>query len=341
MRAAAEAIVYNLNDGGLLKCTLDEVVAAMDEPASLAVAEEALKVVQTLEPRGVGARDLVECLLLQIREKEPDAALKRRMILEHLDDLKRNKIPRVARALGCPIEDVYEPRRELARLTPRPGAAYTAQPTRYIRPDVIVEWKDGEYDVRLENDHLPRLMLSHRVRQLLQQAKGDPKLREYVKRKVDAAKWLIEAVTQRQNTLERVAREIVKRQRDYLDFGLSHLRPLKMQEVADALGIHVSTVSRAISDKYVQCHRGILPLKFFFTGGTENEGGGVESRVSIKERVKEIIEGEEKGSPLSDDEVAERLSKEHGLAIARRTVTKYRKALRIPSSRERRIWPEE
>jgi RNA polymerase sigma-54 factor len=211
-------------------------------------------------------------------------------------------------------------------------------PTRYIRPDVIVEWSDGDYEVRLENDHLPRLALSPRVRRLLLEAKGDPKLREYVKRKVDAAKWLIEAVVQRQNTLDRVAREIVRRQRDYLDFGLSHLRPLKMQEVADALGIHVSTVSRAISDKYVQTHRGIVPLKFFFTGGTENEGGGVESRVSVKERVKDIIDAEDKGNPLSDDDVAARLSASHGLAIARRTVTKYRKALRIPSSRQRRVW---
>jgi RNA polymerase sigma-54 factor len=185
---------------------------------------------------------------------------------------------------------------------------------------------------------VPRLALSSRYRQLLQEAKADPKLREYVKRKVDAAKWLIEAVTQRENTLERVAKEIVKRQRDYLDFGISHLRPLKMQEVADALGIHVSTVSRAISDKWVQTHRGIVPLKFFFTGGTENEGGGVESRVSVKERVRQIVAAEDKANPLSDDEVAERLSKECGLEIARRTVTKYRKALKIPSSRQRRVW---
>ena len=159
-----------------------------------------------------------------------------------------------------------------------------------------------------------------------------------MKRKVDAAKWLIEAIAQRENTLERVAKEIVRRQRDFLDFGKSHLRPLKMQEVADALGIHVSTVSRAISDKHVQTHRGIFPLKFFFTGGTENEDGGVESRVSIKERVKAIIAAEDVAHPLSDDEVAESLSKESGLVIARRTVTKYRKALLIPSSRQRRVW---
>jgi RNA polymerase sigma-54 factor len=340
VRLAAEAIIYNLDDGGLLQGTLDEVVAAMDDPVSAEDAEKALLVVQSLEPKGVGARSLQECLLLQIADDEPDAERKRRLLRDHLDDLIRNKIPRIARAMDISVEEVYALRDGLRHLSPHPGAAWSSRRTAYIRPDVLVEWQDGEYEVRLDTSHVPRLSLSPRWRQMLQEAKGDPKLREYVKRKVDAAKWLIEAIVQRENTLERVAKEIVRRQRDYLDFGVSHLRPLKMQEVADALGIHVSTVSRAISDKHVQTHRGIVPLKFFFTGGTENEEGGVESRVSIKERVRAIVDGEDKSNPLSDDEVAERLSKECGLDIARRTVTKYRKALAIPSSRQRRVWSE-
>ncbi len=338
VRAAAEAIVGNLAGSGILSCTLEEVVAAMDEPVPLAKAEEALRVVQGLDPAGVGARDLVECLLLQIGDEEPDAELKRRLLRDHLEDLKRNKIPRIAKALGLTVEGVYRLKDGLRHLSPNPGAAWSSGPTAYIRPDVVVEWEGEEYRVRLVNDQVPRLGISPRYRQMLLDAKGDPKLKEYVKRKVDAAKWLIEAIAQRESTLERVATEIVRRQRDYLDFGVSHLRPLKMQEVADALGIHVSTVSRAISDKYVQTHRGIVPLKFFFTGGTENDDGGVESRVSIKERVKQIIAGEDVASPLSDDEVAAHLSQESGLVIARRTVTKYRKALKIPSSRQRRVW---
>ena len=338
VRAAAEAIIGNLAGSGLLACSLEEVVGAMDEPAPLAKAEQALKVVQGLDPAGVGARDHVECFLLQIADDEPDAELKRRMIREHLEDLMRNKIPRIAKALGLTVEGVYRLRDGLRHLSVNPGAAWSSAPTAYIRPDVVVEWEGEEYRVRLVNDQVPRLGISPRYRQMLQDAKGDPKLKEYVKRKVDAAKWLIEAIAQRESTLERVATEIVRRQRDYLDFGVSHLRPLKMQEVADALGIHVSTVSRAISDKYVQTDRGIVPLKFFFTGGTENDDGGVESRVSIKERVKQIIAGEDVASPLSDDEVAAHLSQESGLVIARRTVTKYRKALKIPSSRQRRVW---
>jgi len=339
VRAAAEAIVYNLTEGGLLSSPLEDIVRAMDEPVALEVAEEALRVVQSLEPAGVGARDFNECLVLQVADDEPDADLKRRLLRDHLDDLMRNKIPRIAKALGVSVERLYELKEGLRHLSPHPGAVYSAARTAYIVPDVVIEWEAGEYQVRLENDRVPRLGISPKYRQLLQDAKGDPKLREYVKRKVDAAKWLIEAITQRENTLERVAKEIVARQRDYLDFGVSHLRPLKMQEVADALGIHVSTVSRAISDKYAQTHRGIVPLKFFFTGGTENDDGGVESRVSIKELVRHIIAAEEPAHPLSDDEVAERLSSQSGLVIARRTVTKYRKALRIPSSRQRRVWP--
>jgi RNA polymerase sigma-54 factor len=236
------------------------------------------------------------------------------------------------------MDRLYEIMHGLAHLSTRPGAPLSNGPTRYIRPDVVIEWEDGEYAVRLVNDHLPRVGLNPGIRRMLSQARDDPKVREYLKRKVDQAKWLIEAIAQRQSTLERVAKEIVARQRDFLDFGVSHLRPLKMQEVADALGIHVSTVSRAIADKHAQTPRGIVPLKFFFTGGTENEDGGVESRLSVKERVRQIIEEEDKRTPLSDDEVAALLQKECGLEIARRTVTKYRKALNIPSSRQRRVW---
>lgn len=338
VRLAAEEIIYNLNDAGRLACSLEDVVAAMDQPVPLEVAQRALKVVQGLEPRGVGARDVVECLLLQITDDDPDADLKRALIRDHLDDLMRNKLPRVAKALGVTLDDLYHLKRSLSHLTFRPGAAWSAELPRYIRPDVVVEWQDGDYVVRLVNDAIPKVGISSHVRTLLREAKDDPKLREHLKRKVDLAKWLIEAIAQRQNTLERVAKEIVARQRDYFELGRSHLRPLKMQEVADALGIHVSTVSRAISEKYVQEPRGITPLKFFFTGGTENEDGGVESRLSVKERVRDIIAKEDTAEPLSDDQVAEQLSREFGLEIARRTVTKYRKALNIPSSRQRRVW---
>lgn len=339
VRRAAEAIICNLDEAGLLRMRLEEVLEGMDDPVDLEVLQRGLKVVQGLEPRGVGARDAVECLLLQIDDSDPDADLKRALVRDHLPDLQRNKMPKVAKALGLTMDELYQLKQSLARgITLRPGAAWSAEPPRYIRPDIVVEWQDGDYVVRLVNDALPRIGISPQVRTLLREARHDPKLRDHLKRQVDLAKWLIDAIAQRQGTLERVAREIVERQREYFEFGVSHLKPLKMQEVADALGIHVSTVSRAISEKYVQEPRGITPLKFFFTGGTENGEGGVESRLSVKERVREIIEREDKRAPKSDDEVAEQLSKEFGLEIARRTVTKYRKALDIPSSRQRRVW---
>lgn len=338
VRAAAEALVYSLDDAGRLDGPLEDVAAGMDDPAPLAVLERALAVVQRLEPRGVGARDLAECLLLQLDPEDPEYGLKRVLLRDHFDDLVRNKRPRIARAMGLDIADLNDLVQGLSHLTARPGAAYDGHPVPYIRPDVVIEWEDGEYVVRLVNDSLPRVGLSRDVRRMLKEARGDPSLREHLKRKIESARWLIEAIAQRQSTLERVAREIVGRQQDFLEYGVSHLRPLKMQEVADALGIHVSTVSRAISDKYAQTPRGIVPLKFFFTGGTENEDGGVESRLSVKERVRQIIDDEDKSDPLSDDAVAERLKEEHGLDIARRTVTKYRKAMAIPSSRQRRVW---
>jgi len=338
VRRAADAIIYNLDDAGYLRFPMQEVLDGMDVPVGLDMAERALKMVQSLDPKGVGARDLSECLLLQVEDDDPDAELKRTLLKDHLDDVTRNKLPKVARALGISVQDLYEVLHGLGHMSTRPGAAFSAGPVRYIRPDVVVDWEDGDYVVRLVNDHLPRVGISPRIRKMLRESRSDPKVRDYLKKKIDSAKWLIEAIAQRKNTLERVAKEIVHRQRDYLDFGVSHLHPLKMQEVADALGIHVSTVSRAISDKYAQTPQGIVPLKFFFTGGTESEDGGVESRQSVKERVRQIIDAEEKHRPLSDDEVAERLNKEFGLSIARRTVTKYRKALGIPSSRQRRVW---
>ena len=286
VRAAAEAIIYNLTEGGLLSSPLEPTSSPRwTSPSRSRSRRRRSRSCSRSSRRASGARDLKECLVLQVTDDEPDAELKRRLLRDHLDDLKRNKIPRIARALGVSRRAALRAEGGAQAPVTRIRARSTRSArTAYIRPDVVVEWDDGEYVVRLENDQVPRLGISPRYRQLIQEAKADPKLREYVKRKVDAAKWLIEAIAQRENTLERVAKEIVARQRDYLDFGVSHLRPLKMQEVADALGIHVSTVSRAISDKHVQTHRGIVPLKFFFTGGTENDDGGVESRVSIKER---------------------------------------------------------
>ncbi|MHC4938801.1 MAG: RNA polymerase factor sigma-54 [Planctomycetota bacterium] len=351
-RTIGRHIIYNLDESGLLgrreaddkghltyrPYTLEEI---LDSPElrgrfTLEEAEDALYMVQRLEPKGVGARTSAEALVLQLDREDPDFDYKRRIIEEFLEDVSKNKRPKVARELGLTIPQLNRLVEEIGQLNPRPAGQLGGDRNAYVQPDVVVEWRDGRWEIILEDHFFPRLRLSPQYRKLLSDT-DDPKVKEYVRKKVESAKWLVDAIQQRQNTLYRVCEEIFKVQEEYLDYGRSHLKPLKMQEIADRVGIHVSTVSRAIADKWVQTPRGIVPLKFFFTGGAETADGETMSRFSVKEKVKDIIDNEDKKSPLSDEQVAEMLKKE-GLDIARRTVTKYRKALQIPSSRQRREW---
>ena len=202
----------------------------------------------------------------------------------------------------------------------------------------MVEEVEGKYVVRVESDYSPRLHISGHYQSLYKQAKQDPEIRKYLKKKMDNAEWLIAAIRQRQSTLQRIANEIVDIQRGFLDHGISHLKPLKMVEVAERVGVHVSTISRAISDKYMQTPRGIFPMKFFFTGGASKSDGSTEARGSVIQRIKTLIENEDKSSPLSDIDIARKLEDNFNIKISRRTVTKYREAEGIASSRERRTY---
>jgi len=337
-RTIGRHLIFNLDENGLLPYPLEEILESPELRGRYTVeeVERVLKLVQTLEPKGVAARDLQECLLLQLDPEDPDCELKERIIRDYLVDVNKNKLPKVAREMDLTIPQVKKLVGEIGRLDPRPGAKLGGDRNAYIHPDVVVEWRDGRWEIVLEDSFFPRIRVSPQYRDLLQST-DDPKVKDYVRKKLESAKWLVDAIQQRQNTLYRVCEEIFKVQEEYLDFGKTSLRPLKMQEIADRVGIHVSTVSRAIADKWVQTPRGIVPLKFFFTGGAETADGETMSRLSVKQKVKEIIDEEDKKSPLSDEQVAEFLKKE-GLDIARRTVTKYRKALKIPSSRQRREW---
>ena len=351
-RTIGRHIIFNLDQNGLLgrreedeknnlvyrPYTLEEILETPELRGrfTLEDAEDALRVVQRLEPRGVGARTNAEALILQLDPEDPDTPMLRRLIEDYLEEITKNKRPKVARELGIDV-------RELNRLVDRfkefkmlPAGELGGERNAYVQPDVVVEWRDGRWDIQLEDEFFPRIRINPRYRKTYQET-SDPEVKEYYRKKLEGAKWLMEAIEQRQSTLRRVCDEIFAVQTEYLDFGRSHLKPLKMQEIADRVGIHVSTVSRAIADKWVQTPRGIVPLKFFFTGGAETADGETMSRFSVKEKVRNIIENEDKKSPLSDEQVAETLKKE-GLDIARRTVTKYRKALQIPSSRQRRAW---
>jgi RNA polymerase sigma-54 factor len=336
VKELAHFVVQNLDRNGWLKEPLGELIVPFHEKFTLDHAEAALKLVQSLDPTGVGARTPAECLMLQVRDDMPLAPYLRRLIEHSLDDLARNRLPKVAKDLGIGVDDVKELANALKRnFDPFPGRRFSHEPLWRVRPDVVVEKRDGEWAITLADDWMPRLSINPERLKLLRSKALTGDLKKHLRRDVESARFLIESIEQRRRTLERVAHEIVKRQGDYLEHGVEHLKPLKMQEIADELGIHVSTVSRALKGKYVQTPQGVQEMKAFFTGASQGTDGVVESRTGVRERVRELVEREDKGSPLSDEEIVEKL-KAMGLNVARRTVTKYRKALKIPSSRQRR-----
>lgn len=329
-------VVHSLDEDGRLADTPEMIAQQLQVP--LPLAEEAVQVVRDLDPIGVGARDLRDCLLMQLDHLTYLPALTRRIVENHLDDLAMNKLPKIAKETGASLDEIKEAWEFLrAHCNPHPGAEFQPGPATGVVPDVVVEEVDGRFEVKTQRGSLPELAISSIYRNLLQEARNDPKVYEYLRRKIDAAKWFIEAVHQRQNTIERVATEIVRRQEGFLRHGVQHLRPMKMQDIADAVHVHISTVSRASSGKYIQTPQGIFDMKRFFSSGTMSDAGDMVSQQAVKDTLKQIVEAEHKDSPLSDDQLVEELGK-RGVHIARRTVTKYRKALGIASSSRRRTF---
>jgi RNA polymerase sigma-54 factor len=309
-------------------------------PVTLAEVEEALAVVQRFEPAGVGARDTKECLLLQVADdkvEHPD--LVRALIQHHLEDVAHNRLPVIQKKTGADIPAIKVAIEELKRLDPKPGARFSCESARYVVPDIIVKWTDDDdFEIRLTDDWVPNVRVSKRYVELAKDKSYDPKTREFLQQKFRSAHWLIDAIEQRRNTLIRVTRAIINHQRAFLDKGPEHIQPLKMEDIAKLVGVHVTTVSRAVDDKWVETPRGVFPLKRFFGGGTKNKQTGEDvAWETIKQKLLEIIAEEDKAKPLSDEEIVERF-KQAGLDVARRTVTKYREALKIPSSRQRKDW---
>jgi RNA polymerase sigma-54 factor len=346
-REIGEHMIYNIDDstgwlghrkedGTFVPYSIEEVVQSMDTPCAPEEAERVLKLIQTLDPPGVGARNLKECLLIQLGDSSAHV-FERLLVERHLDDLKMNRLPKIAKETAKSVDEVKEALEFIQSLNPFPGATFAGSSPSYVIPDVICEVVDGKYEVRLADDYIPRVRISERYKRMFQEHKSNPAVREYIKKKIESANWLIDAIKQRQNTLHKIAREIVDYQKSFLDHGIDFLKPLKMQQIADKVGVHVSTVSRAISDKYMQTPRGIFPLKFFFTGGTMNAEGDMESILAVKQKVRDIVDQEDKRNPLSDEDIALKL-KQMGYDIARRTVTKYRKQMAILSSRQRRSY---
>jgi RNA polymerase sigma-54 factor len=329
-----EHIVFSLDEDGRLSETAEGIAQQLSVP--LPLAEEAVEVVRDLEPIGVGARNLRDCLLMQLDHMQFVRPLTRQIVESHLDDLAMNKLPKIAKATGESIEDIKESW-EFLRLSckPHPGAEFDAGAATGVVPDVVIDEIDGRFEVKSQRGSLPELAISPVYRNLLQEARNDPKVYEYLRRKIEAAKWFIEAVHQRQNTIERVATEVVRRQEGFLRHGVQQLKPMKMQDIADAVGVHISTISRATSGKFIQTPQGIFDMKRFFSSGTMSDAGDMVSQQAVKDTLRQIVDAEDKDSPLSDDQLVEELGT-RGIHIARRTVTKYRKALRIESSSRRK-----
>ena len=338
-RHLAEYLIYSLDPRGLLAQPLQEIAEELaDEDVSVEELQELLLELRRLTHPALGAADLRECLALQLEASGIADPLVRAMVENHLEDITTNRLPRIAKATGHSIADVKQALETIRALDPFPGADHDAEPATAILPDVVVEEVDGRWEVRGVRQRHPRLAINPIYKQMLREAKRGDGVAEWVKKRLESARWFIDAVLQRQSTLERIATSIFVRQRDFLEKGVRGLKPLRMQEVADEVGVHISTVSRAVSGKYAQTPRGTFALKYFFTGGTPRATGGVASQTAIKQRIAELVSQEDPKSPLSDDQLADLLDERDRVRIARRTVTKYRKALSIPSSSQRRVF---
>lgn len=335
-----ERIVSTLDpkDGGYFRASLRDLLPPDANSDVVKLADKALRIVQELDPPGIAARDLRECLLAQLTPDLPHYEEMKALISNHLSDLRDNRLPLIEKVTGYSIETIQEAWAELRKLNPKPGAHFAEPIVPTVTPDVSVErGEDGHYKVLVDDSRVPTLHISKYYRERLASGTATPEEREYIKRKINAAQWLIESIEQRRNTLTKVSQAIVDHQTKFLELGPEFIEPLKMQQIADKVGVHVTTVSRAVDDKYIQTPRGIFPLKRFFVGGTKSDEGEEVAWDIIRLRLQEIVDKEDKTSPHSDDELVEELKK-RGLVVARRTVTKYRQKMDIPSSRQRRDW---
>jgi len=334
----AEFIINNLDERGYLMVSVHEIARESGHAIMPTAVEAVLKIVQTLDPPGVAARNLKECLLLQITDDRPMARELRVLIQNHLEDIQHNRLPLIEKKTGISIAKIKEAIEQIRRLDPRPGSRFQASENDYVTPDFYLEeTPEGRYRVCLVDESLPTLGVSRIYAQLARSRKVDGQTRDYLQRKLQAARWLIEAIEQRRSTLQKVAQEIVDYQQKFIDLGDEYLEPLKMQQIADRVGVHVTTISRAVDDKWISTPRGIYPLKRFFTGGTTTADGEELAWETVKQKMTELIAKENKAKPLSDEDIMKAFLAD-GITIARRTVTKYREAMHIPSSRQRKAY---
>jgi len=332
-RNAAELIIGSIDDLGFLPISLQDISATSQIP--VADLEPMLELIQTFHPVGVGAHDLRECLLIQLRRLGKEDSLEYRIVDGYLEDLGRKKFPEIARRLGVTVDEVQRAANFISTLDPRPGQIFAPDPNNYVLPDVTVEKVGDDYSIALNGDQIPHLRISKTYKDLMSQGRNAMEVRDYIRDKIRSGKFLIKSIHQRQQTILNIATEIVKRQREFLDHGTAFLKPMTMVQIAEVVGVHETTVSRAISGKYMATPQGVLEMKYFFTPGYETADGVALSNTSVKEAIADLVRHEEARNPLSDKEIVEILS-ERGIPIARRTVAKYRAELNILPSNLRK-----
>lgn len=331
----AEMLIGNIDDYGYLKASMEELT--LSTGVTEAKILEVLNTIQTFDPPGVGARDLRECLLLQLERLGRQNTLEYRIVHDFMEALGKRRIPEIARGTGVEVDEVQDALEEISKLEPRPGRAYLPDNDQYILPEVFVHRQGDEFVVSTNNEHMPHLRISNTYKDLMSQGENSSEVRNYIREKIRAGKFLIKSLQQRQQTILNIAREIVSRQRDFMEKGVSHLKPLTMIQVAEVVGVHETTVSRAVSGKYMQTPQGIFEMKYFFTAGIQTASGDGLSNTSVKDMIEDIFSNEDGSKPLSDQEVV-RMLKEKGIVIARRTVAKYRTELNILPSNLRKVY---
>ncbi len=332
-RKAAELIIGNIDDNGFLQSTPEEMALNAGIPKE--DFERMLALIRSFYPPGVGARDLRECLLIQLERDGKRNSLEYKIISEHMEDLGKRRFPEIARRMGMSVEKVQECANNIARLNPRPGQIFTTAPPNYVLPDVTVERMDGEYQVVLNGEQIPHLRISNTYKDIMAQGNNGSEVKDYIRDKIRSGKFLIRSIHQRQQTISNIAQQIVSRQRDFFEHGSSHLKPMTMKEIADTVGVHETTVSRAVSGKYMATPWGVFEMKYFFTSGYQTASGESMSNTSVKDVILDLVKNENGNAPLSDMEIVEIL-RERGIPIARRTVAKYRTELNILPSNMRR-----
>ena len=332
----AELIIGNIDDSGFLQSSVDELVFSSGRPSS--EIQTVLEIVQAFHPPGVAARDLRECLMLQLERAGRVDSLEYRIVRDCMDELGRRRIREISKKVGEKVDAVQNAIECIGYLEPKPGREYMPETEQFVVPEIFISRGDnGEWKATSNNEYIPRLRISNTYKDLMAQAATSGDVRDYIRDKIRSGKFLLKSILQRQSTILNIAEEILKRQGQFMEHGASELRPMTMSQVADAVGVHETTVSRAVSGKYVETPHGVLEMKYFFTSGLAFKDGSSLANTSVKGMLSELVKKEDATKPLSDEDLVKAFT-EKGVKIARRTVAKYRAELNILPSHLRRVY---